>query len=153
MSGTHPSDEALQQYVLDPTGCESADIGHIETCPACRESVATYRLLAVALKEQPAPAFDFDLAAMVIAQLEQPVTQREAPGQRKRKEGWVMTAVLIALAIVVPAWLFRRSAYFVFTDMSAVFYGVVLTIAGLVVGLFLLRLYKKYQDIIHLINK
>jgi len=146
MSGTHPSDEALQQYMLDPTACAPGEIDHMASCPVCREATAAYRVLADALKEQPAPAFDFDLAATVIAQL-------EAPPQPKRKEGAVLTAVLIALVIAVPAWLFRKTAYFVFTDMSADFYWVVLAAAGIAVGLFLLRLHKKYQDVINLINK
>jgi hypothetical protein len=146
MTRTHPTDEALQEYVLDPAACTPEQISHIGSCPDCQDAVAAYRLLAAALKEQPAPAFDFDLAGAVITQL-------EAPPQRKWQEGSVLTAILIALAIVIPAWLFRRSAYFVFTDMSAVFYGVLLVITAIVVGLFLLRLHRKYQDVINLINK
>ena len=73
MSGTHPSEEALQQYVLDPSACAPGEIDHIGNCPACREAAAAYRMLADALKEQPAPAFDFDLASAVIAQLEAPL--------------------------------------------------------------------------------
>jgi hypothetical protein len=37
--------------------------------------------------------------------------------------------------------------------MSADFYWVLLAAAGIVVGLFVFRLYKKYQDVINLINK
>lgn len=102
-------------------------------------------MLVGALKEQPAPAFDFDLAAAVIAQL-------EPPQRRTRQGASMLTAVIITVAIIVPAWLFRRSAYFVFTDMSAAFYGVLIAAAGIVFGFFLLRLYKRYQDVINLIN-
>jgi anti-sigma factor RsiW len=158
MSGIHPSDEVLQEYVEGHPVCTQVEIDHIAGCPDCQETVAAYRMLAGALKEQPAPVFDFDLAAAVIGQLE--ASQRmeaprpmEAPRLRKRQEGSVLTAVLIAAAILIPAWLFRRSAYFVFTDMSAAFYWVLLAAAGIVVGLFLLRLYKKYQNVINLINK
>jgi anti-sigma factor RsiW len=146
MSGIHPSDEVLQQYVLDPSACTAEEIGHIGSCPNCREAAAAYGLLSDALKEQPAPAFDFDLAAAVMVRLE------ESP-RRKSKESSVLTAVLIALVIGVPAWLFRKTAYFVFTDMSAEFYWVVLASAAIVVGFFLLRLHKKYQDVINLLNK
>jgi hypothetical protein len=146
MSGTHPSEASLQQYVLDRAACTQEDIGHIGMCPDCRQAAATYGMLADALKEQPAPSFDFDLAAAVITQL-------EAPPRRKHQEGVVPMALLITLVIGVPAWLFRKSVYFVFTDMSADFYWVVLAAAGIVIGLFLLRLFKKYQDVINLINK
>jgi hypothetical protein len=146
MSGTHPSDEALQQYVLDPSACAPGEIDHIASCPNCREAAAAYRILADTLKELPAPVFDFDLASAVIAQLEK-------PPERKRKESAVLTASLIALVAGVPAWLFRKTVYFVFTDMSAQFYWMLLATTTIVVGLFLLRLYKKYQDVVNLINK
>jgi hypothetical protein len=146
MSGTHPSEASLQQYVLDRAACTQEDIGHIGSCADCQAAAAVYEMLAGVLKAQPAPAFNFDLTAAVIAQL-------DAPPRRKQKGGPALTAVLIALVIGVPAWLFRRSAYFVFTDMSADFYWVVLAAAAIVVGMFLLRLHKKYQDVINLINK
>ena len=146
MSGTHPSDEALQLYVLDPAACVPGEIDHIAGCMECQETAAAYRVLSDALKEHPAPIFGFDLAAAVIAKL-------ETPRRRKQHGGSALTAILITGAILVPAWLFRRSAYFVFTDMSAAFYWVLLAAAGIVVGFFLLRLYKKYQDVINLINK
>jgi anti-sigma factor RsiW len=147
MSGKHPSDEVLQEYVEGRSSCTPVEIDHIAGCPDCQETIAAYRMLAGALKEQAAPVFDFDLAAAVIARLE------PKPRVRIRQKGSVLTAILIASAIIVPAWLFRRSAYFVFTDMSAAFYGVLLAAAGIVLGLFLLRLYKKYLDVINLINK
>ncbi|HET6255765.1 MAG TPA: hypothetical protein VFE32_16940 [Puia sp.] len=146
MSGTHPSDEVLQEFVWDPTACTAEAIDHIAGCPGCQEAVGAYRVLAAALKKQPAPAFEFDLAASVIARI-------EAPPLKRRKEGSLLTTVLIVLIVGVPAWLFRKSAYFVFTDMSAVFYGVLLATAAIVVGLFLLRLHRKYQAVINLINK
>jgi hypothetical protein len=146
MSGTHPSDEALQQYVLDPSACAPGEIDHIAGCPACRETTAAYRVLADTLKELPAPVFDFDLASAVTARL-------ETPPESRRKESAVLTVSLIALVAGVPAWLFRKTVYFVFTDMSAQFYWMLLATTAIVVGLFLLRLYKKYQDVINLINK
>ena len=78
MSGIHPSDEGLQQYVLDPAACAPGEIDHIAGCPECQEAAAAYRVLSDALKEQPAPTFDFDLAAAVIVNL-------KTPPQRKRQ--------------------------------------------------------------------
>lgn len=154
MSGTHPSDEVLQRYALERDACAGGEADHIGNCADCQKAVAAYRVLAAELKDQPVPAFNFDLAAAVITQLELAVAIRPVPQKRRRRnEGAALTAALIVLAIGVPAWLFRRSAYFVFTDMSTIFYGVMLVTASLVVGLFLLRLHKKYQDVINLINK
>ena len=155
MIRTHPSDEALQQFLLERSACPAEEISHIESCPECQAAVAAYSTLANELAGQAAPAFDFDLAAAVIGQLEgapAPAATSPAPPTLASPVA-ALTIALIAAFVTVPLWLFRRSAYFVFTDMSAVFYGLVLTAAGIVVGLFLLRLYKKYQEVINLINE
>ena len=146
MNGTHPSDEVLQQYVVEPEACTAEEIGHIGSCPDCRAAAAAYHALTDELTNQPLPAFGFDLAGSVIARLgEQPKIQRN--------EGSILTSLLIAAFIGVPLWWFRRSAYYVFTDMPAVFYGVLLVTTAIVVGMYLLRLHKKYQDVINLLNK
>jgi anti-sigma factor RsiW len=160
MSGIHPSEEIVQQYVVDRPGCTAEQISHIAGCPECQAAVAAYVLVAEVLRKQPAPVFDFDLAGAVIRQVEGAEGSGAfAPAKRAvmdgniRKRGGVPMAVLIAAIAGVPAWLFRKSAYFVFTDMSAVFYWVLLAAAGIVVGLFILRLHRKYQNVINLINK
>ena len=163
MSRTHPSDEILQQFVLEPAACSAEEINHIETCPDCQAAVAAYTALTSELASQTPPTFDFDLAAAVITQLQcaatptatspaGPTATSPAPSTPASPVA-ALTIVLIAAFIAVPLWLFRRSAYFVFTDMPAVFYCLVLAAAGIVVGLFLLRLYKKYQQVINLINE
>jgi hypothetical protein len=146
MSGTHPAEETLQQYVLDRTACSPGAIAHIEGCPDCRAAAAAYTVVVEGLRTQPRPAFDFDLAGAVVRRLREDRVE-------KRKSGSVSMAAMIALGAGVPAWLFRKSAYFVFTDMPALFYWGVVCAAAVVVGFFILRLNKKYQDVINLINK
>jgi anti-sigma factor RsiW len=155
MSGTHPSEEILQQYVLDRAACEAEAIDHIGSCGECRAAIAAYGVLTEALCSQPAPEFDFDLAASVIVRVREAKMREQAAVApvRGRKSGAIGMVIMIALFVGVPAWLFRKSAYFVFTDMSADFYWVLLAAAAIVVGFFLFRLYKKYQDVINLINK
>ena len=154
MSGRHSSDEVLQQFSLDPAVCKAEEINHIGSCPDCQAAVAVYKALTNKLASQPVPTFDFDLASAVIAQLEGAAASKaDAPRAKQGKTGSVLTIIMIAVFIGVPLWLFRRSAYFVFTDMSAVFYWFVVATAGIVVGLFLLRLYKDHQKVINLINE
>ena len=154
MSGTHLSDEVLQQFILERAACTAEDIRHIGSCPDCQAAAAAYEALTNELARQPVPTFDFDLAAAVIAQLAgAAVPTRETRRVKQGRAGSALTIFLIAAFISVTLWLFRRSAYFVFTDMSAVFYWLVLAASGIVVGLFLLRLYKKYQQVISLINE
>jgi hypothetical protein len=154
MSGTHPSEEILQQYALDRAACQTEAIDHIGSCPECLATIAAYGALSELLSSEPVPEFDFDLAAAVIVKVREAKAREQAIAPvREKKSGAVGMAIMIALFVGVPAWLFRKSAYFVFTDMSADFYWVLLAAAGIVVGLFLLRLHKKYQDVINLINK
>jgi hypothetical protein len=92
------------------------------------------------LANQPKPAFDFDIAAAVL------------PPQKPR-QGPALSTIGIAALVAIPLWLFRKSAYYVFTDMSLVFYGIVFASTAIVVSLFLLRVYKRYQQVFHLINE
>lgn len=161
MSGTHPSEEILQRYGLDRAACQPEEVEHIESCAECRATVSAYGILGEVLSHQPAPAFGFDLAAAVAVKVREARQQeRSAAGdrakaiaarERKRSAG-VMT-IMIVVVVGVPGWLFRKSAYFVFTDMSANFYWILLGVAGIAVALSIARLHKKYQDVINLINK
>jgi hypothetical protein len=160
MSRVHLSAEELQQYVLDKAGCMPGDIAHVDSCPDCQAQVAAYTLLIKDLSQQPAPVFGFDVSAMVLGQLVgTPVAGREA-GQRieraterrvNRRTGWGMAALILVVA-GVPAWLFRRSAYYVFTDISAVFLYLILAAAGVFMLLRVLHLVKRYHQIINSIK-
>ena len=169
----HPSEERLQQFVLDPSACPQEEIDHVADCPHCRALVTMYSFLTKELDRLPASTFDFDLAAAVMEQVlaaEAPavggvravergpavggaLAVEGAPAVQQRKSGMAAMWTVIILAIGIPAWLFRRSAYFVFTDMSPDFYLVILVTAAIVIGLFILRLQRRYRDVINLINK
>ena len=150
MSGTHPADEALQNYVLDRAACSQEESDHIGSCPHCQSLIALYGVLITELDRQPLPAFDFNLAAAVMERVR---VRPDAVSTRERKSDIALAGTVILFVIAVPAWLFRKSAYFVFTDMSPEFYWSLLAVAGIVVGLFILRLQKRYQHVINLINK
>jgi pimeloyl-ACP methyl ester carboxylesterase len=150
MSGAHLSAEELQQYILDRPECTPESIAHVDSCPDCQTQVAAYTLLMKELGQQPPPVFGFDVSAMVMGQLaaESPVVDRRADHRT-----WLPTAALILLVTAVPAWLFRKSAYYVFTDISAVFLYLILVAAGLFLALRIIHLIKRYQQIINSINK
>lgn len=173
MSRVHLSAEELQQYVLDKPGCTPADIVHVDSCADCQAQVAAYTLLMQELGQQPAPGFGFDVSAMVLGRLaaessvervserlgdrrvERATERRVEQGAERRvnrRTGWGMAALILVVS-GVPAWLFRRSAYYVFTDISAIFLYLILGAAGVFMLLRVLHLVKRYQQIIHSINK
>jgi anti-sigma factor RsiW len=154
MSGAHLSAEELQQYILDRPACTPEDIAHLDGCPDCQAQVAAYGLLMEGLRQQPAPVFGFDVCATVMGQLvESPGVGRRAAERRVERPTWLATAALILLITAVPAWLFRKSAYYVFTDFPAIFLYLILAAAAVFVLLSVLHLIKRYQHIINIINK
>ena len=157
MSGAHLSEEELQQYILDRPGCTPEDIAHLDSCPDCQAQVAAYAMLMEGLSQQPAPVFGFDVSAVVMGRLaESPVGERGAESGAERRADrrtWLATAAPIVLVTAVPAWLFRKSAYYVFTDFPAIFLYLILAAAGVFLLLRILHLMKRYQHIINIINK
>jgi hypothetical protein len=160
MSGAHLSAEELQKCILDRPACKEEDIAHLDGCPDCQAQVAAYALLMEGLQQQPPPVFGFDVSAMVMRRLaESPVVDRRAEraGRRIDRRADRLTrlgmAALILLVTAVPAWLFRKSAYYVFTDFPAVFLYLILAAAGVFMLLRILHLMKRYQHIINTINK
>lgn len=146
MSDMHLSARELQEYILDRSSLAADRAAHAGVCPDCRAEIEAYTLLMEGLGRQPKPAFDFDVAAAVLAQL-QPAEQKA-----DRRYRYILAAVITVIT-GVSALLFWRSAYFVFTDISAVFLYPALAAAGLFILLKTLQLYKKYQQIFHLLNK
>lgn len=65
----HLSEADIQQYVLERAGCEAAVVHHVELCEDCKARAAVYEVLFAGIGQEPGPVFDFDLAAVVLAQL------------------------------------------------------------------------------------
>lgn len=69
MKDEHLSEEMMHQYALDQGSCGTDVLLHVDTCEYCRESAQTYHLLFAAIKQQPAPVFDFDVSNLVLEKL------------------------------------------------------------------------------------
>lgn len=165
MSGKHLNEDMLQQYVLEPAACPPEAIAHLAVCPQCRIEAAAYLQLGKALRDQPAPEFAFDLAAAVMEQLgARPGAAMEMarrgsqPGAavrvREPRQGPRLTVpAVIAIVAALPAWLFRKTAYLVFSDMSGAAAWVILALAGVAVLFSCYKYYRRYQQVLQLINK
>jgi hypothetical protein len=70
----HLVDDEVQQYVVDRLHCEIRVIEHIHVCEECRSKVEVYQIMIRGIKQQPQPAFDFDLSKTVLLQLSSPKT-------------------------------------------------------------------------------
>ena len=66
---THLSEHALQEAAQSAALLPTSQAAHLRGCGLCQRRVATYQHLFAAAAYLPQPAFDFDLAATVVAQL------------------------------------------------------------------------------------
>ena len=158
MNGLHPSDMELQQYVLDKIVCPADVLAHVDGCADCQAAIAVYGLLFGALEQQPRAEFNFDAAALVMGAVEAAEAGRAEAGRapkaegrqrsggmgRQRSDGLAMAAI-IAIVGGVPAWLFRKNAFYVFTGVSAVFLYLMVGAALMFVVLRIVAMYRKYQ--------
>ena len=93
----HLAERALQEAAA-AAQLPAAELAHLRGCPQCQGRAAAYQHLFAAAAQLPPPAFEFDLAAAVVAQL--PRARPAFP--------WVLGGVAALVLGVVAAflWLF-----------------------------------------------
>jgi anti-sigma factor RsiW len=95
MTSSHLSERALQEAAESFALLPAAQAAHLGSCGLCQGRVATYQQLFTAAAQLPAPAFDFDLTASVLAQL--PRAQPAFP--------WMLSGVAALVVGVVAVFL------------------------------------------------
>jgi len=147
MRTEHLSEIEIQQYVWDKANCETGIIEHIETCENCRAEAATYQLLFSAIKEQQKPAFDFDLAGLVLPQL--------SPAKPKPSMD-IFLVCLLAFAVLgsigIPVYLYREYFTKVFTGIFPMAMYLILITTVIILIFQGIEMYKKYQKQMDALN-
>lgn len=95
MTSPHLSERDLQEAAEASALLLAPQAAHLRSCRLCQSRVATYQQLFTATAHLPQPAFDFDLAATVLAQL--PRAKPSFP--------WVLNGVTALVLGVVAAFL------------------------------------------------
>ena len=152
MTDPHLTEEALQLFAHDPGSAGAEARTHLAACPDCRNTAEAYRLLMTSLQEQPVLSFEFDLVAAVITKLEAPMKVAETPSLTSRFLT-LLVCVVIAAIVAIPAWLFRKTVDFVFSEISAGFIWIIGGAAGIAVLFKLYKYYREYQQVLHLLNE
>jgi hypothetical protein len=136
----HLTDDEVQQYATDKPICEKRIADHIQFCELCRAKVEVYQLMITGIKQQPQPAFDFNLSEAVLKQL--PVPQPKAAGDR------LLTWALIFISIgflAGAAYYFRSYLAIMFEGVTAILiYLITISAITIITGVGL-DMYKKYQ--------
>ena len=134
----HLTDDEVQQYVVEKQHCEVKVVEHIHFCEVCRAKVEVYQLMIKEIKQQPQPAFDFDLAKMVMQQLPQ------AKKKISNDKLLVWLFVSIGIIFIGGALYFFQSYFELFEGLKTIFiYLIGITAVTVLVYLFI-DMYKKY---------
>ena len=119
---------------------------HVRLCEGCKTKVEVYRLLVTGIKQQPQPAFDFDLSATVLQQL---------PLLKEKTSDRTLLWALIFIGVVfvgLIGYYFQHSFAYLFEGISAIFiYLIVISVVTVLAGLFI-DMYKKYNKEMKLLD-
>jgi len=147
MINGHPSDRILQEYALDRSGVMAEIVTHIDACATCQAHVAAYRQLFTEVNRLPRPAFEFDIASLVLPQL--PAAR---PGLSKDRILVFLLALLVIPVIGIPFYLLRRNIFYLFTDVSALFLYMMTGAALVILAFKIISMYKKFQRKLDTLN-
>jgi len=139
----HLSDEELQIFASDGQVPETGMMQHIENCTSCREQMAVYKLVFASIKEQPAVAFDFDLAAAVLQQLQPAATKKTTS---------TFWPVIIVIFVAIALYLFRKNFLHLVTGISAVFLLISIIACISIIVFKAVKMYHAYEHQVEKLN-
>src|SRR6188472_159265 len=135
----HLTDDEVQQYVVDKPNCEKRIAEHIHLCEECRSKVEVYQLLITGIKQQPQPAFDFDLSKMVLQQL--PSSKTSIANDNALI--WIFG--FMGIAFLGGAIYLFQSYFDLFEGIKTIFIYLIAITAITVLVYLIIEMYKKYQ--------
>lgn len=144
MTSSHLSERALQEAAESAALLLAPQAAHLHGCLLCQRRVAAYQYLFTAAAHLPPPAFDFDLAASVVAQLPRP----------RPAFPWVLSSVAALVLGVVVAFvvLFGSVLVPVFQSLSTGLGAGLVAVAGLLVASQCLELLARHRRQMHLLT-
>jgi hypothetical protein len=140
MINKHVNDDEIQQYVLQKTDCDIDIIKHIRSCETCKIKAEQYNLLFEAIKQQEKPAFDFNIADLVIGQLPK---SRYKVSTDKLFSYFIIFISIIFLSIIF--YFFRDSLLSLFKGISPILVALIITTVTCLFVILFIDMYRKYQ--------
>jgi len=135
----HLTDDEVQQYAVDKSNSEKRIGEHIHLCEECRSKVEVYQLLITGIKQQPQPAFDFDLSKIVLQQLPSPKTLVA------NDNALIWIFGFMGIAFLGGAIYFFLSYFDLFEGIKTIFIYLIAITAITVLLYVIIDMYKKYQ--------
>ena len=145
MNNEHLTDPEIQRAAEHVSLVDALQQQHLEDCADCQLKIDNYRAIANSLTAMETPAFDFDLAAQVMAAL--PVKKTPYSSIPAFVAG--LGALLIAVMVLV----FGSRIYFLLAAMPAPLLYLAIIPAAVLLALQLIVAYRDHQRKMHrLIN-
>ena len=142
----HLTDDEVQQYAVDKPNCEKRIAEHIHLCEECRSKVEVYQLLITGIRQQPQPAFNFNLSELVVQQLPSPKVKTS-----DRLLLWVLLFIGFGFTGTI-FYYFEGSFVYLFSGIATIFiYLMIITALTIITGLFI-AMYKKYDSEMKLLD-
>ncbi|MCG2613801.1 hypothetical protein LZZ85_05895 [Terrimonas sp. NA20] len=135
----HVSEEDIQSYVLKESALEQYALQHIQTCASCQAKLNMYESLFSGVGEMPKPAFDFDVAELVMPLLS--VKKRKVNRLPAILSGLLVLAGLIGL----PFLLFDDKNSSGLQSVSPWLFGVVGIVAVTFIVISVSDMYARYR--------
>lgn len=140
MINKHLNDNEIQQYVLQKTECDDDIVQHIASCETCKIKAEQYNLLFEGIKQQEKPAFDFNIADLIIEQLPQ---SRHKVFNDKLFSYFIIFISVLFLSIFF--YFFRDSLLSLFKGITPILVALVITTVSCLFIILFTDMYRKYQ--------
>jgi hypothetical protein len=146
MVTTHLTDVEVQQYVVDKQHCEMKIVEHMHLCGECKLKAEIYQSVVTGIKQQPQPAFNFDLSKLVVQQL-------PSPNENTSERLLLPLLLFIGVAVIgTGVYFFEGSFVYLFKGVAAILiYLIIITAISVCIGLFI-DMYKKYNSEMKLLD-
>jgi hypothetical protein len=147
MNDSHPSELEIHEFVFEKLKSSPSVASHIGSCAHCLAVAKNYQLIISEINQQEAPAFDFDLPALVLAQL-------PAAGPLLKTDRFIagFLVFFICCFIGAPVVLFRQYILNMFSGVSPFFVYASIGSAAVILIYKTLEMYRKYQKQMRLLN-
>ena len=147
MTNNHLSEMDIQQYALNKPVADPAIVLHLQECEMCSSRVSAYALLFSAIKDVPKPAFDFDLAGLVLSQI-----PKSAPSFSGSMSSVYLLAGAIIFALAIPVYLYWNHIANLFVGILPLGMYLIVTPALIILVFQGILLYKKYENKMNILN-
>lgn len=139
MITAHLTENEIQLYVAEPQAISQAQVTHIQGCAICRTKATNYELLFKGISDAPQPTFDFDLSALVLAQLPVVVAKKAFP--------WATLLIsFLSVAIIVASiCLFWTAIQAVMKVMPSIILSIAGTGVIVILAFQCIEMFKQHQ--------